>query len=95
MKRNLKKINQSGTQRVMSNAVHHSSSEEFLIDSHGHQKVLLDFEEYRRLKQAANQALPTQKPKFDFHTLHGLALKAPLNPNPLFETEDDLWKGMP
>ena len=68
---------------------------EFVTDQKGHQKVVLDFEEYLRLKQAAGQKLQNQKKRFDFHSLHGLALKAPLNPNPRFKTEDDLWEGMP
>lgn len=31
------------------------------------------------------------KSEFDFHSLLGIGLKAPLNPNPRFKTEDDLW----
>lgn len=27
----------------------------------------------------------------DFHSLLGIGLKAPLNPNPRFKTQDDLW----
>jgi hypothetical protein len=27
----------------------------------------------------------------DFHSLLGIGLKAPLNPNPRFKTEDELW----
>lgn len=34
-----------------------------------------------------------KKPKrFDFHRLSGMAIKAPLNPSPLFKTEDDLYE---
>ena len=29
--------------------------------------------------------------EFDFRPWLGLALKAPLNPNPRFKSEDDLW----
>lgn len=28
----------------------------------------------------------------DFSALRGLALKAPLNPNPRYSSDDDLWK---
>lgn len=31
------------------------------------------------------------KADFDFNSLLGIGLKAPLNPNPRFKTEDDLW----
>ena len=31
-------------------------------------------------------------PKTDFRALIGIATKGPMNPNPRFKTEDDLWK---
>ena len=31
------------------------------------------------------------KANCDFHSLLGIGLKAPLNPNPQFKTEDELW----
>lgn len=32
-----------------------------------------------------------QRSNCDFHDLLGIGLKAPLNPNPRFKTEDELW----
>lgn len=43
-------------------------------------EVLREFAERERAKS-----------DFDFHSLLGIGLKAPLNPNPRFKTEDDLW----
>jgi hypothetical protein len=41
------------------------------------------------LREAASRTMP--KSDCDFHSLLGIGLKAPLNPNPRFKTEDDLW----
>jgi mRNA-degrading endonuclease YafQ of YafQ-DinJ toxin-antitoxin module len=41
------------------------------------------------LRELALRATP--KSNCDFHALLGIGLKAPLNPNPRFKTEDELW----
>ena len=43
----------------------------------------------RALHEAAARTQATTD--FDFHSWIGLALKAPLNPKPRFQSEDDLW----
>ena len=35
---------------------------------------------------------PLKEKDFDFDSLLGMALKAPLNPNPRFKSDDDLWE---
>ncbi|MCP5463983.1 MAG: hypothetical protein H7A33_03065 [Deltaproteobacteria bacterium] len=65
-------------------------------DNHKKQ-ISIAYDEYQRLLHRLEKLEQVQKSKnkqtdFDFHTLHGLALKAPKNPNPRFKTEDDLWK---
>ncbi len=34
----------------------------------------------------------SKKKRIDFESLRGIALKAPLNPNPRFKTEDDIYE---
>jgi hypothetical protein len=41
------------------------------------------------LREVAERAAP--KSDCDFRSLLGIGLKAPLNPNPRFKTEDELW----
>ncbi len=41
--------------------------------------------------EAAKSARKRKEP-FDFEKWRGLALKGPLNPNPKFLSDDDLWK---
>lgn len=63
---------------------------EVVTDDQGHTKLILDLEELQKLTQKKEE-----KKRTDFSSLLGAALKAPLNPNPRFKTEDDLWEGMP
>lgn len=45
------------------------------------------------VRQAVKEALEAvERKKYDFGRLLGIGLKAPLNPNPRFKSEDDLWK---
>lgn len=44
------------------------------------------------LAQTTPQDLREPKEKFDYSHLLGLGLKAPLNPNPRFKNDDDLWE---
>jgi hypothetical protein len=41
------------------------------------------------LRELVERAAP--QADCDFHSLLGIGLKAPLNPNPRFKTEDELW----
>jgi hypothetical protein len=44
------------------------------------------------VRQAVHEAVARKgKKEFDFNLLLGAGLKAPLNPNPRFKSEDDLW----
>jgi len=62
-----------------------------------------DLRQYMKRKGIANKSAAIRSavreaaarvrshPGTDFRSLIGIALKAPLNPNPKFRTEDDLW----
>lgn len=44
------------------------------------------------VRQAVHEAVGRKgKGEYDFSKWLGAGLKAPLNPNPRFKTEDDLW----
>lgn len=54
-------------------------------------RKLEDFANYLREKHG-RKASQSKSEEFNFDRLEGLALKAPLNPNPQFNSEDDLWE---
>lgn len=64
-----------------------------ITDKKGRKKVVLDLEKYQELLKLAHQTEKKETKKtFDWGRLIGMALKAPLNPNPKFKTTADVWK---
>jgi len=49
-------------------------------------------EAVRRAVSDAVEKTPPEKKAYDWDRLVGIGLKAPLNPNPRFTNEDDLWE---
>lgn len=49
-------------------------------------------EAIRSAVSEAAEKIKEQKKPYDFSKLLGAALKAPLEPNPRFTNEDDLWE---
>ena len=65
--------------------------EQIITDSHGHKKVVLDYDVFEYFKSLLKKAGHVRH-TVTFASCVGLALKAPLNPNPRFKTDDDLWE---
>jgi hypothetical protein len=44
------------------------------------------------VQETLERSLTEAKPRTDFRTWIGLGRRAPLNPNPRFRSDDDLWE---
>ena len=42
--------------------------------------------------EAVQPAVRESPPSMDFKSLLGIGMRVPMNPNPKFKNEDDLWK---